>query len=298
MSNSLKDKIDNKLALGTAQFGLNYGVANSSGQVTKEEAGRILELAKEVGITTLDTAIGYGESEQVLGELGVDDFQVITKIPPLPEGLEKVEYWVDGQIKESLSRLRVPTVYGVLLHRCENLQCKAGEKIVNSLERHKTNGLVQKIGASIYDPNELEQIEGIMDVDLIQAPFNILDRRLETSGWLQRLNLKGVEIHIRSVFLQGLMLMTSETRPNFFHRWRLIWEKWEKWLEVSKISSLGASVRFPLNYEQIDRVIVGIDSVIHLKEILAEAEGNLPALPSDLMTEDIALINPSNWKLT
>ena len=185
----LVTKPDSKLALGTVQFGIHYGVANARGQTTRKEADEIINLAREAGINTLDTAISYGESEQVLGELVVKDFQVITKIPPLLEDLENVDDWINNQINKSLQRLRIPALWhGVLLHRSESLHGKTGEQVVKSLERLKSSGLVKKIGISIYNPSELEFANQVMPLDLVQVPLNVLDRRLESSGWLVRLH--------------------------------------------------------------------------------------------------------------
>ena len=289
---------NSKIALGTVHFGLPYGIANTSGQVSVKEIETILSLARDAGINTLDTAIGYGESEEILGKIGIKDFKVITKIPPIPAELPNVEGWLEEQLHNSLKRLRVPQIYGLLLHRSENLKGKEAERVRDTLLRLKSSGIVQKVGVSVYDPQELESSIQAMPLSLVQAPLNVLDRRLETSGWLRRLSNEGVEIHTRSVFLQGLLLMCKESRPSFFNQWSGIWDRWHQWLDHHKILPLEACLCFLLKFQKIDRVVVGIDSTKQLNEILKSISGELPVLPSELSTDDTGLLNPSNWKLT
>ena len=110
-----------RLALGTVQFGLNYGVANATGQVTLQEGRRILDTAAEAGMDTLDTAVAYGASEEVLGKLGVQSWRVITKLPPMPTSVADVQTWVLEQVAGSRTRLGSNRLGGVLMHRTEDL---------------------------------------------------------------------------------------------------------------------------------------------------------------------------------
>ena len=106
-----------RLALGTVQFGLLYGIANSTGQVSPVDANTMLQLAADHGIDTLDTAIGYGDCETSLGEMGIEGFKVITKLPALPKDCVDVSTWVNEQVSSSLARLGLSAVYGLLLQR-------------------------------------------------------------------------------------------------------------------------------------------------------------------------------------
>ena len=218
----------NKLALGTVQFGQNYGVSGGK-QVSRAEVGRILSYAKLHGINTLDTAIEYGDSEQALGETRVENFKVVTKLPAIPSECESIRQWVKDSVKESLDRLRIPQLHGLLLHRSGDLLGSLGPRLYEALSACKEQGLVRKIGISVYDPNELGTILDRYQMDLLQAPFNVLDHRLETSGWMQRLHDSGVELHVRSVFLQGLLLMAPNLRPRKFKRWNKIWDVVDHW---------------------------------------------------------------------
>ena len=293
-----KIKFMNKLVLGTAQFGLHYGIANRTGQVSKEETGRILKRAEEAGIDTLDTAIAYGTSEDVLGEIGVSNFQVITKIPDVPETLSSIEKWIEDQLQNSLSRLGVQSLYGVLLHRSENLRQKFGRQLVHVLERLKGSGLIQKIGVSIYEPKELEFVYQEMPLDLVQAPLNLLDRRLETSGWLERLHSQNIEIHTRSAFLQGLLLLPRDQIPEKFERWANLWNAWHAQLQQRNKSALETCLNYPLSLHQVSKVVVGIDSSRQLGELLAIANNPAPFENCSMMaSNDEDLINPSKWNL-
>jgi len=284
-----------RIALGTVQFGVSYGIANEVGQVSRTEAKSILQQAYVHKIDTIDTAIGYGESEGCLGEACVKDFKVITKLPAIPDGCEDIRRWVEQQLEASLSRLGVGKVYGLLLHRPEQLLGLNGNALYKVLERLKERDLVSKIGVSICSPSELELLTNNFRFDLVQAPFNVIDRRLFATGWMQRLKDSGVEIHTRSAFLQGLLLMSIAAIPPKFLPWNGILRKWDDWLDENNISALQASLAFPLSFSQIDRVVVGVDSQNQLLQIVS-AENNLINIEiPNLACEDENLINPANW---
>jgi len=284
-----------KLALGTVQFGLPYGIANQLGQVSESEMASILMYAKEFNIVTLDTAIGYGDSEQSLGKIGVGGWEIITKLPEVPHDCKDIDIWIYNELSESLKRLKVKQIKGLLLHRPIQLLDSIGNNIWLTVQALKQSGLVEKVGFSIYEPNELDQLCEKFQPDIVQAPFNILDQRLKTSGWLEKLHNSGVEVHVRSIFLQGLLLMAKEDRPEKFNRWNEIWEKLDSWLGSEKTSSLEASLGFVNSESMIDRIIVGVDSLKQLKEIVDYSGLQIKNIPETIMSSDQDLINPSNW---
>lgn len=285
-----------KVALGTVQFGLDYGVANETGQVSLCEAQRVLSLAKGNGIDVLDTAVAYGTSEQVLGKVGVDGFRVVTKLSSLPEDPSNVASWVTEQVRESLLRLGQKKLYGLLLHRAQDLLGPTGAHVNKALSDLKNDGVIKKIGVSIYSPEELEVVCKKNKIDLVQAPLNVVDRRLQSSGWLDRLKDDGVEVHTRSAFLQGLLLMEQSKIPQKFWRWSNLLGLWHERLEVLGVSPLVASLAYPLSIKHVDQVIVGVDSAAQLSKILHAAE-NASEVPdtSFMSSADLDLINPSNW---
>ncbi len=283
-----------RLALGTVQLGQTYGIANRSGQVGFEEAATIVARAREAGLDTLDTAATYGDSEQRLGEIGVEGWRVVSKLPGLPEETTDVGTWVDSSVTGSLSRLRIPALHGLLLHRPADLQGPHGEELQAALVAQRDRGRAAKIGVSVYGPDDLAAVWSRFQPDLVQVPFNVIDRRLVTSGWLERLGAAGVEIHARSAFLQGLLLMNR--RPAFFERWQPLWEQWRGWLDSAGLDAVRACIGFALSQPGIDRVVVGVDGVGQLDDILANVDVPVAAPPQDLMSEDPDLIDPARWE--
>lgn len=284
-----------KLALGAAQFGLSYGIANQSGQISRSEGIDLLRLALENGINTIDTAIAYGESECKLGEIGVEGWRIVSKLPAIPYGCSNVVEWVTESTIESLRRLNVKSLYGLLLHRPQQLVEKNGDNIYRALEQLKQDGLIRKIGISVYDPSELDAICGRFPLDLVQAPFNIMDHRLIDTGWLHRLAERGIELHVRSIFLQGLLLMSMDNRPAKFAKWSHLWSEWHAWLKDENLTPLQACLRYALSFTDISRVIVGVDSHKQLKEIIDSANGDSLKIPEMFKIDNTELINPALW---
>jgi aryl-alcohol dehydrogenase-like predicted oxidoreductase len=286
-----------RLALGTVQFGLRYGVANESGQIASAAIAAILQLAATAGLDTLDTGISYGESEANLGSVGVNGWRVITKLPSLHCDTADVDEWVETQIRGSLLRLRVEQLEAVLVHRAEDLLTERGAEYLRSLQRIKRDGLTRAVGVSVYSPNELERLCTRWCPDLVQAPYNVLDRRLLSSGWLERLRRHGVRVHVRSAFMQGLLLMSDRHRPKWFTPWNPLLNRWLAWCREHEMQPLRAALGFALAQDGIERVVVGVDSVQQLDEILRNASTAAPVLPDDLCSQDLELIEPRRWKL-
>ena len=284
-----------RLALGTVQFGLDYGIANAQGQVAPSEVASILALAQQMGISTLDTAINYGQSESVLGQCGIAEWQVVTKLPALPESVEDVADWVQTHMRQSLARLGVVSVHAVLLHRPQDLLGAQGRALLTGLKDLQLQGLAAKTGISVYSPDELDSFYALHHFDLVQAPFSILDQRLLVSGWLTKLHDMGVEVHTRSSFLQGLLLMQPTQRPQKFQRWQAVWQCWEDWLASQGMTALQACLRYPLSLPAIDKVVIGVDSAMHLQQIADAAMGTMPPPPDWPLPLDLNLLMPSLW---
>jgi aryl-alcohol dehydrogenase-like predicted oxidoreductase len=285
-----------KLALGTAQFGLAYGVANQSGQLTQEQVREVLAVARAAGVDMLDTAIAYGNSEESLGLAGVANWQVISKLPPLPESVAEPGAWVSAQIAGSLQRLRIPQLRGLLLHRPSDLLGVHGPAIARALQEAKARGYVERVGVSVYAPAELEPLLALGGIDMVQAPLSVVDQRMISSGWITRLQDQSIEFHARSIFLQGLLLMSPEVRPVRFAAWQDLWLRWAAWLQTHQVSALQACLHYALNAPCVSRVVLGVDSAHHLRQIL-EAAASKQALaafgPPDLVDEK--LLNPALW---
>lgn len=286
-----------KLALGTVQFGLSYGIANKQGQVGLHEARAIVEHAAANGINTLDTAVAYGGSEQNLGKIGIAGWSVVSKLPAVPDACLDIAGWAEESVRGSLQRLKVEKLYALLLHRPSQLLERNGDRIYHSIQKLKEDGFVKKIGVSIYSPIEIDALSKRYRFDIVQGPFNILDRRLIRTGWLSRFADSNTEFHARSVFLQGLLLMKAHTRPKKFDRWSQLWSIWQDWLEETGLTPLQVCLRYAVSFPEIDKVIVGVDSLKQLQDVLLAVEGSIPGVPDELDTEDPDLLHPSNWSV-
>lgn len=285
-----------KISLGTAQFGLNYGIANYQGKINEKEAGKILSYAKDIGINFIDTASSYGDSEKCIGSYPSNSFEIITKLNAVPENIKDTNNWINVEFNSSLKRLNKKKVYGILLHRPEQLTSCKGEDIFNSLIELKKRNLVEKIGISIYSPDELDIYDHVLDFDIVQCPLNIIDNRLINSGWLKKLKKNNIEVHTRSSFLQGLLLLNEEELPKNFLKWNNIWRKWNEWLLATKVSPVEACISYAMSFNEIDRVIIGVDGINHLKEIYKYYPYNRISSFPDISSNDINLIDPSKWE--
>lgn len=285
-----------KIALGSAQFGLPYGVANVTGQVGLGEIREILALCQSVGINTLDTAIAYGNSEEQLGKVGIEDWHVVSKLPALPAASSAVSPWVEAQVLGSLKRLNIDYLDTLLLHRpAQLLDEEVGDELYKSLLSLKRQGLVGAIGISIYEPEELDPLVEKYSFDVVQTPYNVLDRRIARSGRLDKLVQQQVEVHARSAFLQGLLLMDYSVQIEKFGAWRKTWQLWHDWLGIQKISALEGCLRFVLSESRLAKIVLGVDSVSQMREILNASYGAVPDFPMGLSSEDRDLLNPSRW---
>lgn len=281
-----------RIALGSAQFGMAYGIANRNGQVTTDEAHAILSQAQAAGIDTVDTAIAYGQSETVLGAHGMQDWQVVSKLPAFTDDCDDVSTWVWEQVMSSMARLKVTQLHGILLHRPAQLLQERGIDLLHALRMIKHGGLTRKIGVSVYSPDELSDLMAIYPFDMVQIPFSILDRRLVESGWAQRLKDSGVEIHTRSAFLQGLLL--SEDAQGRFPQFEPLWRTWAQWLDAQGLSAMQACVRYALSQPAIDKVVLGFDSVrqfLDIQQVKGEPLPELPRWPNF----DQKILNPAHW---
>ena len=279
-----------KIALGTVQFGLDYGVTNRDGQVTIEEVESILNFAKINGIDTLDTASRYGNSEQVLGDAGVDGYQIVTKTVSLKND-------VNGVIKgfyQSLENLNQKAVDGLLIHDINEVNDKEFNRLFERLDELKQQGLVNKIGFSTYVPEQVDFLLENFDFDIIQLPLNVFDNRLIQGGQLKALKDRNIEVHARSIFLQGVLL-NFDNLSGYFSIWKEQFDTYEAMVSDRGLSLLEYALNFVLNIKEIDKVLVGVNREDQLKEIVqsVHSQKDISAYPIN----DINLLNPSLWKL-
>jgi aryl-alcohol dehydrogenase-like predicted oxidoreductase len=285
-----------RLSLGTVQFGLPYGVANTTGQVDEVTAHAILHMAKECGVAALDTASSYGTSEAVIGTFGSDGWRITTKLAALPDTCDDIAAWVEGEIRGSLHRLRATLVHTVLLHRPDDLLGGRGAQLQDALAACRANGLFDAQGVSLYSTGDLERYEGKFEIDAVQLPFNILDRGLVTEGHARRLRDAGIEVQVRSIFLQGLLLLPLEEQIRRFPTGEHVWRALATWTNAHDLTPYEACVRFALGQSDLDAIIVGVDSTEHLAALLAVAEKPPLDVPAILVSDDPEVIDPRRWQ--
>lgn len=288
-----------KLGLGTAQFGISYGISNKSGQVAAAEVGRILQVAASGGIQILDTAAGYGNSETVLGAslTTAHNFSIVTKIPPLktdqvrPEDVARLE----TAFYDSLRHLGQSSVYGLLVHHPADLLSSGGERMYALLQRWKGEGLVRKIGVSVYDKDEVDRLFGKYTFDLVQLPLNVFDQRLVHNGTLQQLHQAGVEIHVRSAFLQGLLLMPSTALPPYFATLKPHHEAYLDVLAQSGISPIAGALGYFHNQPEVSTVLIGVETSAQLQECLVATKDVPPLDFANFAVNDPLMLDPRAW---
>lgn len=291
-----------RLGLGTAQFGFDYGVANRTGRPARAEIRAILEFAAAHGVVVLDTASAYGESEAALGACLWDGhpFRIVTKLPP---GLAEngKAGGVDDWLRRSLDRLRQDRVHGLMAHRSDDLLGPGGQALFAALERARAAGLVDRIGVSVYHDGEAAAIRERFPITIIQCPLNVFDQRMLREGFLESLAAEGVEIHARSVFLQGLLLMEPRETADYFRPWRGHLEDYRTALAERGVSPLEGALAFVNGLAGLGCFLCGVETLAQLQEIHQAIEGAGAFLPAGFFhrfgTDDTALINPSQWRL-
>jgi aryl-alcohol dehydrogenase-like predicted oxidoreductase len=290
-----------KLGLGTVQFGTDYGISNQSGKTTPTEVAKILEFAAANGISCLDTAPAYGNSETVLGEILTLDhqFRIVTKTNKIAKSQitnDDVQLALD-MFGQSLDRLQQKSVYGLLVHHPNDLLNEGGDRLMAGLESLKERGLVEKIGVSVYNRMEIDRLLDKYSIDLFQVPLNVFDQRLLSNGYLQSVKDMGIEIHVRSVFLQGILFMSENELPEHLSGFFLHLKKWRETIKSSNLSALQAAISFACNLLEVDRVLVGVNSLNQLSEIVNTSYHR--SLDKDDITQlsiqDVKLIDPSLW---
>lgn len=276
-------QIINRIALGTVQFGLNYGIANRVGKPTNEEIRKVFEFASRVGIKTLDTANAYGNAEEVIGCFGKNEFDVVTKfLPESEKGLLNV------QMESSLKNLKTERLYGCMAHR--PLDVINHPHLWDELNEYKRQDKTEKIGFSFDDTNELEMVlKAKMFPDIVQVPYNYVDQRFEP--FFDQLKSNGCEIHTRSVFLQGLLLMDTEMLSPYFLALKPIISSLQADFGVRLSSAL---LRFVLENQQIDKVVIGVQNKQQLKQTL-DGLIDAPLLKKEQHSVPLHILKPSNW---
>jgi aryl-alcohol dehydrogenase-like predicted oxidoreductase len=291
-----------KLGLGTVQFGLPYGIAHHGPPTPQQEIDRILAAAAEGMIDCLDTAPAYEDSERRLGIAlnGASPFRIVSKSPVF-KGAEIRAANADelrATFMRSLEHLRQDAIHALLIHHCDDLLKPGGHLLVEAMRALAREGLLEKLGVSVYDGTQIDAVLSIFEPDIVQLPLSVLDQRLLASGHLERLAEHGVEVHARSVFLQGVLLMESHALPCFLAPLRGTLEEYATVLRTHGMSRIDGALAFLRRTARVDYAIVGVQHLRELRELL---DAHARSVDTELDFSRFAVANedmilPPRWK--
>jgi aryl-alcohol dehydrogenase-like predicted oxidoreductase len=291
-----------QLCLGTAQFGLPYGITNAAGQVAEPEVLALLAEAAAAGLTLLDTAQAYGEAEAVLGRTlqPGHPFRLISKLPAQSQSAFTAEDRVvwDQAFERSCVRLDVSCLDALLLHSAADVRKPGGEHLCAWLLSLRQRGLVRRLGVSIYGSADLDGVPPDL-LDLVQLPLSLYDQRLRVDGTITRLREQGCAVHARSLYLQGLLLAPAATWPAWVdpaaraHHARL-----ECLAADRGYSLLECALGIARDQQDLEAVVLGLCSRRELQQLLQawgrispwqEGEWRNWALPNE------GILDPRYW---
>jgi aryl-alcohol dehydrogenase-like predicted oxidoreductase len=283
----------NRIVLGGAQLGLPYGILNGGETLSREEVARILDTAVDHRIDSIDTAIAYGQSESIIGATSQNRFKIISKLPPLPVDISNVSEWVHSQVQGSLSRLKCTSLDALLLHRPQDLTGAQGAELYAAIGLLMAEKVIHRFGVSIYSPDDLEGIIGTFDIHVVQAPLNVFDRRI--LGVTNRLSALNIEVHVRSVFLQGVLIASPKDRPQRFEPWSEHFALFDEWVRSSGVSAMACCIGFALQQPGIAKLVIGTTSAESLDEIMNSIPNSDLEVPTHLQSSVEQLIDPRFW---
>ena len=295
-----------RLCIGTVQFGMDYGVQGGT-RPAVEDAVRMLDYATQNGVDAIDTAAAYGTAEDVVGEflsrktLPRDSVQVISKFGTnIFDGASVVDYAerLRAAAETSLKRIRSDYLDAYICH----VPTAAGDSaIIEAMDVLKASGLVRHVGFSVYDPDQTLACLTTDVVDFIQSPFSFLDRRMETSGALAAASAKGVDLHTRSAFVQGLMLMDVKKIPERLAATRPVISDLEAACAEAGLSRRALALAFVKANPNVSHLVFGVDNMAQLKEIVADFNRSVDPGAVKSIADKFSAVNPSiflpnNWK--
>ena len=283
-------------SLGSAQFGMPYGINNKTKKkVPIKEIVKIISLADKSGFRNIDTAVLYGKAEKTLGKIGVKNFKITSKLPYISsleiKNIEKI-------IQRSLKNLRIKSLYSLLIHDSKNIN-KNFSKLVLILKKFKSKGLIKNLGVSISNFEDLKKVLKNKNIDIIQVPYNMMDQRINERRLINTIKKNNVKIHIRSIFLQGLLFKKYQEIKKIFPKNINYVKKFSKILKLKNIEKLRLFVNFVYLNKMSNQIILGIDSCRQLQKIVRIKrlkKINFPKIPLNFQKKNENLINPHNWQ--
>lgn len=284
---------NSKIILGTVQFGLKYGVNNQFGQTSFEEVNAIFNYARDREITTLDTANAYGNSEEVIGNYHKlshsNPFRVASKF--------NVNKDVNVIVKETLQRLNIKKLFAFSFHSYEFMK-QSPVNSINQLLNLQQEGAIGYLGISIYTNQQLKEVMELDWVNIIQLPYNLLDKGGIKDDLINEARQKGKIIHTRSVYLQGLFYMNPDSLPEKLHPLQKSVKEIQNISQELNIPISALALSYVLQKPFINNVIIGVetrqqlmenlDSIILLNKSVIEQLDKIEVSASHLL-------NPANW---
>jgi len=288
-----------KLGLGTVEFAAKSG--KHALQVSRDEAKRILAIAHQANIPLLDTAPQAGDSQEVLGECLNPEhhFKVVAKAPAFSTDFVVGHHadQLEKSLRQTLETLGHPSVYALMIGADQGLLATQGEKLYRRMQSMKADGLIEKIGVSVNDAQQLDLLLNRYTPEIVQLSLNVLDQRLLHSGHLARLKDKGVEVHVRDVFLQGVLLDPTHLHP-WFWPIRKQMEAYHDYLIQEGLTPLEGALNFVTNLPEVDFALVGVQTAQQLEEVVGAVDLGLSASAfAPFSCADLKFIDPQRWNL-
>ncbi len=284
-----KSQFKSRIVIGSANFTQKYGA--DFVKIKNIEKKKIIKLAKKNNIYKIDTAEAYLKNKKIFKNLD-KKFNFFTKV--LPDNRWTSLEFCQKKISSHFRILNNNKVEVLFLHDFKILFTKNGKKIFKNLEILKKRNYFKKIGISIYDTRYLKLLISNFNFDVVQCPYNILDKRILTTGWFDKLKSKNIEIHARSIFLQGLLVNKTINKKKYFQKWQTSFIKWFDNLDRNNISPIDYCLSDLLNYD-FDRIIIGINNSKNLDEVINFKTINKKKM-INFSINDKKLIDPRNWK--
>ena len=280
-----------ELFIGTAQFGFKYGFNKI--KIKKLEIKNIEKILKRNSLKNFDTAMNYGESEKIIGNLKIKR-KVITKIKLPKKKPKDLKKWFEKKLNKSLKKLKVKSLHGLLIHDTTDISGK-NKEFLNILLDCQKKKLISKLGISVYEVDEIKRILKFWKPEIIQMPINIFDHRFLNNNFLYKLKKLNIELHARSCFLQGVLLKKKIKIGNL--KSKKVFSSFSNWCQKKQLSKLEACIHFIKKIREIDYLIVGFDNSSHLKEIINSFNKKLILVPDDFLSNEKSLIDPRKWKI-
>ena len=288
-----------KLILGTVQFGLNYGINNTIGKLNEDQIFELFETAYDLGIRTLDTAEAYGNAHHIISNFhkqSRNKFNIISKY-----SRSSYDYPVDlvERIKVHCLNFSIDYLEAYMFHSFKDFMINI-DKDAQVLDKIKDSGLAQKIGVSVYTNDEIEELLNHKNIDLIQLPFNLLDNEYQRKNILEKAKKRNIEIHTRSVFLQGLFFKDIYTLDDCLLPLKKNLMELRLIVKNSNISMESLAINYAVNKSYVDKVLIGVDSIEQLRKNVKVTEDifdkSIYRNVDYIQIENTNLLNPANWK--